>query len=246
MSNKEIVLEFLSDGLMGGDKAVVSKLIAEEYIQHNPVVPTGRAPLMAFPPIEGTTYRALSDGDMVAVHNEYLWNGEKMAAFDLFRLEDGVITEHWDVMQVVPETTASGRSMFDGPTDIVDMEKTAVNKALVREFIETVLAGGQFDKLTDYINPANYAQHNPQVADGLDALGDFASYLADNNISFGYRTIHHLVGEGNFVLAASEGDFGGAPTAFYDLFRVEDGIIVEHWDVVQAIPSESVHDNGFF
>jgi predicted SnoaL-like aldol condensation-catalyzing enzyme len=51
---------------------------------------------------------------------------------------------------------------------------------------------------------------------------------------------------GNFVLLVSEGLFGDAPTAYYDLFRLEDGRIVEHWDVIQEIPAEMAHDNGKF
>lgn len=47
-------------------------------------------------------------------------------------------------------------------------------------------------------------------------------------------------------MTQSEGEIGGAPTAFYDLFRVEDGMIVEHWDVVQEIPAEMAHENGMF
>ncbi|RYF61271.1 MAG: hypothetical protein EOO27_02650 [Comamonadaceae bacterium] len=56
------------------------------------------------------------------------------------------------------------------------------------------------------------------------------------------------LGEGNFVLLASEGEFNGAPTAFYDLFRIENGKVAEHWDVVDAIPArdEWQNDNGKF
>jgi predicted SnoaL-like aldol condensation-catalyzing enzyme len=54
------------------------------------------------------------------------------------------------------------------------------------------------------------------------------------------------VAEGNFVVTASEGTLGGEPTAFFDLFRVEDGWIVEHWDVISTIPSEMAHENGKF
>jgi predicted SnoaL-like aldol condensation-catalyzing enzyme len=71
-------------------------------------------------------------------------------------------------------------------------------------------------------------------------------YLADNNIAFGYEKVHLTLGEGNFVFTQSEGIYDGAATAFYDLWRVEDGKIAEHWDVVQTIPEEFAHDNGMF
>ena len=58
--------------------------------------------------------------------------------------------------------------------------------------------------------------------------------------------MHRILGEGNFVLMMAEGTFGTTPTAYYDLFRLEDGMIVEHWDVIAEIPAEMAHDNGKF
>jgi predicted SnoaL-like aldol condensation-catalyzing enzyme len=52
-----------------------------------------------------------------------------------------------------------------------------------------------------------------------------------------------VLGEGNFVLIASEGNFAGQPTSFYDLFRVENGRIAEHWDTLETIPSQSSWQN---
>ena len=54
-----------------------------------------------------------------------------------------------------------------------------------------------------------------------------------------YPENHFVLGEGNFVLAASEGIFLGKRIAFYDLFRIEDSKIVEHWDTIENIPEES-------
>lgn len=66
-----------------------------------------------------------------------------------------------------------------------------------------------------------------------------------------YDQTHKILGEGNFVLAMSEGQFGPAPgehVAYYDLFRLADGKIVEHWDVIQAIPPKEdwKNQNGKF
>jgi predicted SnoaL-like aldol condensation-catalyzing enzyme len=63
---------------------------------------------------------------------------------------------------------------------------------------------------------------------------------------FDYRTVHRILGEGNFVLAQSEGKWNGKTQAFYDLFPIENGKIVEHWDIIQEVPAIMTHDNGMF
>ncbi|WP_460943955.1 nuclear transport factor 2 family protein [Spirosoma daeguense] len=54
-----------------------------------------------------------------------------------------------------------------------------------------------------------------------------------------YDKIHYVLGEGNFILALSEGTSGGKETSFYDLFRVENGKIAEHWDTIETIPAKA-------
>ena len=105
------------------------------------------------------------------------------------------------------------------------------------------------DNLTTLINPNKYLQHNSQVADGLDGLGAALKYFAENGLVMEYEKVHKVLGEGNFVLTLSEGKFGkGDHVAYYDLFRLENGQIVEHWDVIQPIPvkSEWKNENGKF
>ena len=89
-------------------------------------------------------------------------------------------------------------------------------------------------------------QHSPMVGDGLDGLGTALAAMAEAGQAMSYTETHLVVAEGNFVFAASEGKIGETPTAFFDLFRVEDGKIVEHWDVVSHIPVDMPHDNGKF
>ena len=63
-----------------------------------------------------------------------------------------------------------------------------------------------------------------------------------------YRVLHRVLAEGNFVLTVTEGELRGVHTAFYDLYRVADGVLVEHWDTVEAVAplAEWKHDNGKF
>jgi len=136
-----------------------------------------------------------------------------------------------------------------GEVDISDKEKTEANKAVVKGFINDVLLNHQNEKITTYINPAKYLQHNPAVADGLEGFGAAMKFFAENGLVMEYDKLHLLVGEGNFVLSVSEGKFGkGEHTAFYDLFRLENGQIVEHWDVIALIPLKPdwKNENGKF
>ena len=63
-----------------------------------------------------------------------------------------------------------------------------------------------------------------------------------------YDETHMVLAQGNYVLAVSEGTYGGAPTSYYDLWRVENGKIAEHWGVMETIadPSTWQNDNGKF
>jgi predicted SnoaL-like aldol condensation-catalyzing enzyme len=86
------------------------------------------------------------------------------------------------------------------------------------------------------------------VADGLDALGKDLEAMARAGTPMVYTENHMIVGEGNFVLTVSEGKFLNKHVAFYDLFRIERGKIVEHWDTIEEIPSkkEWKNNNGKF
>ena len=72
--------------------------------------------------------------------------------------------------------------------------------------------------------------------------------MAKANIQMIYTTIQQVLAQGNYVLAVSEGSFGGKPTSYYDLWRVENGKIAEHWDVMETIADRSQwqNDNGKF
>lgn len=198
-----------------------------------------------------TTHRTFADGNLVVTHNTYenadLFGGPTLVGLDVYRIEDGKVAEHWDNLQAPAPANASGRTLTDGPTEVTDLDKTEANKALVTEFAQTVLIGGAFDRIGEYIIGGDaYLQHNPFFGDGLQALGEAFTKLAEEGNAIVYNKVHQVIGQGNFVLVMSEGTFGSAPTAYYDLFRLEDLKIVERWDVIQEIPAEMAHDNGKF
>lgn len=253
LTNKEKSVALI-ESLQTGAHEPAGYINPEKYIQHNLGVADGMAgfgALLANAPAGGfkaEVIRAFQDEDYVVLHNKYDFFGPK-AAFDIFRFEDGKIVEHWDNLTAITPPNPSGRTQFDGTTEITDLDKTEQYKATVKTFIETVLRDGKTDNITDYVNPEKYLQHNSGIADGLDGLGVALKYFAENKLLLQYDKVHLVLGEGNFVLTVSEGVFGpGDHVAYYDLFRLEAGKIVEHWDIIETIPTkeEWKNTNGKF
>lgn len=187
--------------------------------------------------------RVFQDGDFVFAHTDYNFFGPKIG-FDIFRFENGTIVEHWDLQETPANPNPSGRTMIDGPTEATDLERTEANKALVRAFVEDILVNGRMEKLAGYFDGDRFVQHNPQVADGLSGLGAALEAMARQGVTMKYDRIHKILGEGSFVLAVSEGSFGGRPTSFYDLFRIENGKIAEHWDTIETVPPREAWKNA--
>ena len=258
MTTKETVGAFLG-AVLKGDPETMRELANADYIQHNPFIPTGLEPFIenVVPLLKengtvGENVRMFQDGNYVFMHN--IWRNakpfgaEEMVSFDIIRLDDnGKITEHWDAMTALVSETANGRTQTDGPTTAVDLEKTEENKALAKALVEDVLMGKNPEKITDYISAEEYNQHNPGIKDGLSGIIEAVEYLTSQNNMFKYTKIHKVLGEGNFVLTVSEGEWSGKNQVFYDLFRVANGQLVEHWDVIQEIPTEGLaNSNGMF
>ena len=257
MNKKEIVGTFLG-AVAKQDAETMRKIANADYIQHNPFVPTGLEPFIQLLPVlkEHGTYaenvRMFQDGNYVFMHN--IWRNAKpfgadeMVAFDIIRVdENGKVAEHWDAMTVLVKETASGRTQTDGPTEATDLDKTEENKKIAKAMVEDILMGKNPDKITDYISAEQYDQHNPEIKDGLAGIIEAVEYLTSQNNMFKYTKIHKVLGEGNFVLTVSEGQWNGTTNVFYDLLRFENGKAVEHWDVIQEIPTENLaNDNGMF
>lgn len=227
----------------------VAVINANKYTQHNLQVEDGLAGfgklLQQLPPNSAkvNTVRVFEDGNFVFAHTEYNFFGPKIG-FDIFRFEAGKIVEHWDNLQTTAAPNPSGHTMIDGATTVTDLDKTATNKTLVKSFVDDILVNGRMEKLAGYFNGDNYIQHNPLISDQLSGLGKALEAWAKQGITMKYDTIHTVLGEGNFVLVVSEGHLAGKHSSFYDLFRVENGKIAEHWDTIEEIPAKNNWQNS--
>ncbi len=247
-SNKDRISALLKS-IETGDPGPVSVVNEARYIQHNPQTHEGSEGLASlFKRLSQTSprvniVRAFEDGDFVFAHTEYDFSRRNIG-FEVFRFEDGQAVEHWDNIQKRMGPNGSDHSMVDGPTEVRDVEQTEENRAFVRAFVETALIAGNLDQIEACINTSAYVEHSPQFSDNLTAL---RTALADRN-ALNYQHLHRLLAEGDFVLTVCEGEYQGTHSAFYDLYRVADGKIVEHWDTVESIAprSEWKNDNGKF
>ena len=215
----------------------------KSYKQHNINVADGFDAIMALHdlmPMEKVytnVVRAFQDGDIGFVHVDY-YLFEPTVAFDIHRFENGVSVEHWDNLQTNPKkVNKSGRTMTDGKTKAIDHHLTDANKELASSFVSEVLVGKKFNEASKYFDGDILIQHNPDMGDGVSEFFSVLKQWENNDKAQVYTAVHKVLGEGNFVLVLSEGYVRKTHSAFYDLYRIENNKIKEHWDVIEEIPS---------
>ncbi len=122
-ANKKLVVDFYSMLFEKHQvKEAFDKYVSPQYIQHNPNIPEGTEPDIVFltekfknnPEASNEVKRAVAEGDLVMLHVHSRLNptDRGRAIVDIFRIKDGKIAEHWDVIQPVPEKTVNGNPMF--------------------------------------------------------------------------------------------------------------------------------------
>ena len=239
----------------GNAREAVTKYTGARYTQHSTGVRDGVEGFVEFfepflarnPDRDIRVIRGWEDGRFVFLHAYQSLNGgeAQWVTTDFFDTdEDDRIVEHWDVISAYSSKTPSGHTSTDGATEITDADKTEANKALVRAMIEDLLMpGGNAENSAAYI-AEEYIQHNAEVADGRSTT---AALLTAPDRPLWYHDIVLLVGKGNFVATLCRATWDGREFAQVDVFRIEDGLIVEHWDNAEPVPppSETVNSGKF-
>lgn len=255
-SNLEKAIAILQSIQTGDVTAMQNYVNQTTYIQHNLSFPDGIAPVIGTiqsGALNGTTVntvRSFEDGNIVVLHSIYggTWNGgTPQVAFDVFRFENGLAVEHWDNLQNVadPVTDAvNGNTQTNG--SVIGTGDVVANKALISSFVADVLVGGSWvTAAPTFFNAAgDYIQHSVGTPNGITWMASFgdAFQYYDNDSQ------RYIYGAEDFVLIMSQGNVnaGVGNTAFYDLFRLENGKIIEHWDTQQQIPpmADWANSNG--
>lgn len=253
-ANVDVATRVIEQGLGAADVSVIEQLVRPDYIQHNAQARDGREGLLEFVAAQGPVavkiHRKLANGNFVAFHSTYGEGDARLVAFDVFRLQRGQLAEHWDALQrwVNPEATVSGNTLVDGTETVSDRDRTDSNRQLVTQMVREVFVEGRVERLADFIG-SSYIQHNPRADNGLASVQAFFAAVKAQGVALAYTASPLVVADGNFVLVGSEGYLGKPSdyTVFYDLFRVNGGKVVEHWDVIQAVDLSAVpHSNGLF
>jgi len=253
LSARENAIGLYMTGIRDGHPAAaLDAHVGARYAQHSTGVKDGRDGFTEFfddfiqrnDKREISVIRALQDDRHVFVHvHQSLNDGEsEWVTTDFFDSdENGKIIEHWDVIDAFKAPNASRRTMIDGATEITDRHNTEANKALVATFIQTCLIDGQADRLGDFINEDLYLQHDPEVGDGL---AEFRDLLAGPDREMTYQECFLIVGEGNFVATLNRARRQDQDLCQCDIFRIEDGKIVEHWNNSEPVPPKEEWANS--
>ncbi len=244
------------EGIRDGDaRRAVETYTGDRYTQHSTGVRDGVEGFVEFfePFIEKNAVRdieivrSLVDGRFVFVQAaQDLNNGEaRWVTTDLFDTDgNGKIIEHWDVIAALGGTNPAGHTQIDGTTEITDLHLTEQNKDHVRRFMTEAFCAEPTAPFTDFISSETYINHNPDAPDGVEALIEMDRRSREAGETLYYEKIHRIVGQGDMVVTLAHQVWNGIGYAAFDIFRLADGMIVEHWDNVEPLPDASDTSNS--
>lgn len=233
----------------------LESLFAKDFIEHSPFVKGNLEGLKELvitcgPKLKYTNVRKFANDEYVVLHGgfEHLTE-EPLVGFDIYRVKDGKIVEHWDNLVPKAAPNISGNTQLDGVTEVDSTQDSEKNRAIVVPFFEEVLMKQQYELMPQYTNGDAFLQHSPEMGNGTDVLRDFFTQLKKDDSEHVYHKMHRVIADGQFVLTHAEGEIAGERTAYCELWRVdENGKIVELWSAIAGVPEDedAVHSYGIF
>jgi predicted SnoaL-like aldol condensation-catalyzing enzyme len=120
------------------------------------------------------------------------------------------------------------------------------NKKIVVAFYEAAINQKDFDAASKFLG-SRYTQHNPNAADGPEGLKAFLGFLREK-FPNAKSEIKSVFADGDYVILHVHAvrEPGQRGSAIVDILKLENGKVVEHWDVVQPIPEKAANPNGMF
>jgi predicted SnoaL-like aldol condensation-catalyzing enzyme len=262
--NKKVVGDLMAAMLGNGNTESLGRYFAQDLIQHDALLANGRGAMLQWidtlrrqqPAVAMTVKHMLADRDMVFVHSQLSATpGNEMSGinrYDFYRLDRGVIVEHWVVSGKAPTKSRNGNSQFSNlypNPEAASAERAELNRRMVVALAEEVFHKKNFGML-DRFWATGYLQHNPAVVSGRAAIAAVIQYIAPPGSS--YRIVRSMA-EGDLTVVCSQNNDAGEDTsdefggwAVCDMYRVANLELVEHWDVAQAVPTSSVNGNSMF
>jgi predicted SnoaL-like aldol condensation-catalyzing enzyme len=265
-ANKRLVFDLWRSVVNAGRVEIADQLLTEGYIQHSPVLPTGRA---AFKKIFSSVPRRekipelieppliafVAERDLVVMtFVEKLPNPDGSGTyatthFNMFRIANGRLAEHWHSIQLppgadLPAPEKGGPQRVSGASGIAQLmlldsadPELANNKRLVFDMWRHVVDAGR-EEMADLYLRKDFIQHNPNVATGRDAFKTYFSKRNDLPVETTIRApLVAMIAEGDLVVQATMLEHPHPSragetytTTWFDMFRVTDGRLAEHWD----------------
>lgn len=261
--NKRRVFDYWRQVQLAGRVEQLDEFLAPDYVEHNPLLPTGREPFtqaLAARKAPGPVPDSIPD--LITIIAEGPWvamalvthypepdgsgNSYTSTHFELFRLQDWLIAEHWDSTlfragQQVPDHGADAALPVKGVAGAAQLAMVQnadpmlfANKRLVFDIWRHMPEGGREETAVLYMDPI-YIQHNPNAATGRDGVQEYFSRRPDTPIEpFLEAPLVAMVAEGDLVLQVLETERvqNGVEykVPWFDLFRIQDGLAIEHWD----------------
>ncbi|MEM7469711.1 MAG: nuclear transport factor 2 family protein [Pseudomonadota bacterium] len=250
----ENVRKIYLEGIAGGNaREAVLKYTGHRYTQHSTGVGDGAEGFLAFfepfvernPKRDIEIVRILEDGPWVfcSAYQSLNDGAAQWVTMDLFYTDpEGLILEHWDTIAAYESETASGEDMVGGTRDVGTSASSEASKSLVLEYTKQVRQERGFDKLDQFVSDG-LVQHAAPIGAGRDGL---AAWLSSEDAG-SYEMLFQLIGQGDLVVTYGKRHAKGADIAVFDLYKVADGKIVEHWMNEEEIsPRENWGNTGKF
>lgn len=246
---QNLYIRAIQDGCVAEAQA---SSVGDTYIQHSTGVPDGKEGFATFfadfikrhPEREIKIVRTIEDGNLVFVHvHQYLNGGEaQWVTTDTFRADENArIVEHWDVIDYYRTPENEQLDQIFGDFAIKDLDKSAENKKLVRRFLTEIFQNKELDQWEDFV-AEDVIQHNHEIGQGSQAYKD---YVREHHVAYDF--VFQLLTQGNFAVSYGQVLIDGVAYAQYDIFRLENGKIVEHWDNKEVMPKvEDLINRGKF